>query len=204
VIWKLKSIEKYCIFLESMMNFRKHLVVGLLSLGAIMAGALPSMARPATIDSAYFGVNVRSEPSLQAPTIDGLPDATPVEVLRIVNLEGGGEGHGAWYYLRSTGGLKTEGWVDGGHVRFGSSSQTYGTLKGGVNEVINVRSAPALVGEILHTGSGGDLVTVGASQRGDGGSRWYYVTYPNQAAGWVRSDLIDVWPQGCIITCPAN
>jgi hypothetical protein len=56
-----------------MMNFRNHLIVGLLSLGVVMAGALPSMARPATID---IEANVRSAPSLGASRIDGLPDGT--------------------------------------------------------------------------------------------------------------------------------
>jgi Bacterial SH3 domain/GW (Gly-Tryp) dipeptide domain len=182
-----------------MMDFRNHFVVGLLSLGAVMASALPSIARPATID---IEANVRSAPSLGADRIDGVPVGTPVEVLRIVD-----DTHrykSFWYYIRSTGNLQTEGWVDGGLVRFGSSIETYGVLLGSMKEVINIRSQPSLVSEIVHTGVGSDLVTVGESQLGDGGYRWYYVTYPNQAAGWVRSDLIDIWPQGCIITCPAN
>jgi hypothetical protein len=187
------------LFLELMMNFHKYSVVGLLSLGAVMAGALPSMARPATID---IEANVRSAPSLSASRIDGLPIGTPVEVLKIID-----DTHrykNLWYYIRSTGDLQAEGWVDSRLVRFGPSSQTYGALIGSVKAVINIRSAPSLVGEVLHTGTGGDLVALGASQRGDGGSRWHYITYPNQASGWVRSDLIEIWPQGCIVTCPAN
>jgi hypothetical protein len=174
-----------------MMNFRNYLVVGLLSLGAVMAGALPGIARPATTDSE---VNVRSAPSLGASRIDGLPDGTPVEVLKIVSTDHHDPHPGrVWYYIRDTGDLQTTGWVDSSHVRFEASNQQYGTLLGSVKEVINIRSAPSLVGNILHTGVGGDLVTVGASQLGDGGDRWYYVTYPNKAWGWVRSDLISIW-----------
>jgi Bacterial SH3 domain len=196
-------------FLESLMILRKSLVVGLLSVSALVVTALPGMARPATIASAHFGVNLRSGPSLQDTILDALPDQTPLEVLRIVNLEGGGEGRGDWYYVRSGGDLKTEGWVNGGHVSFLPSHQIYGTLTGEPGDVINLRSAPSTQSEVLHTGVLGDLVTVGKSKfvplgndYGRTGYRWHYVTYPSGAAGWVRGDLIAVWPKGCIITCP--
>ncbi len=186
------------------MIFRKTWVIGLLSVSALMVSALPGMARPGTIESAYFGVNLRSGPSLQDTVLDALPDKTPIAVLRIVNSEGQN-----WYYVRSRGNLKTEGWIDGGYVSFLPSEQIYGTLAGEPGDVINIRSTPSTQSEVLHTGALGDLVTVGRSQfvplgnsYGRTGYRWHYVTYPSGAAGWVRGDLINVWPKGCIITCP--
>jgi Bacterial SH3 domain len=183
-------------FLESLMIVRKSLVVGLLSVTALMVAALPGMARPGTID---IEANVRADASLQAEVLDGLPVGTSVEVLKIVTEPTRGD---YWYYLRSTGRLKTQGWVRSNLVRLKPSNESYGTLAGESGDVINIRSAPSTQGEVLHTGVLGDLVTVGRSKNSDGGYRWHYVTYPNGAAGWVRGDLINVWPKGCIITCP--
>jgi hypothetical protein len=193
-------------FLESLMIFRKSLVVGLLSVTALVVGALPGMARPATID---IEANVRADASLQADVLDGLPVETNVEVLKIVTEPTRGD---YWYYLRSTGRLKTQGWVRSNLVRFKPDNQSYGTLAGEPGDVINIRSAPSTQSEVLHTGVLGDLVTVGRSKfvhLGNdrarlAGYHWHYVTYPSGAAGWVRGDLISVWPKGCIITCPEN
>jgi uncharacterized protein YgiM (DUF1202 family) len=192
-------------FLESLMILRKSLVVGLLSVTALMVAALPGMARPGTID---IEANVRSDASFQADVLDGLPVGTNVEVLKVVTDPERGE---YWYYLRSTGNLKTQGWVRSDLVRFKSNSQTYGTLAGEAGDVINIRSKPSTQGKVLHTGVLGDLVTVGESTslplsdpRGRMNYHWHYVTYPSGAAGWVRSDLIDLWPKGCIIACPDN
>jgi uncharacterized protein YgiM (DUF1202 family) len=190
-------------FLESLMILRKSLVVGLLSVTALMVAALPAVARPAAIDSP---ANVRSGPSIETAILDGLPEGTPLEVLKIVK---DAERDHYWYYVRSTGNLRTEGWVTAALVRFDASSQTYGTLAGEPGDTINLRSAPSTQSEVLHTGVLGDLVTVGQSKfvplgkdYGRTGYRWHYVTYPSGAAGWVRGDLINVWPKGCIITCP--
>ena len=190
------------LFGKVMMMFRQKVlaVAGCLGIGAMLMGALPVMARPGTIDSIYFGVNLRSGPSLQASILDALPDGTPVEVLKIMHPEE----KTYWYYIRSSGSLRTEGWVYGGYVRFDSTNQIYGTLAGDQNDVINLRSSPGLQGEVLHTGVMGDLVTVGRSARDQQGYRWYYITYPNQSAGWVREDLLSIWPKGCIVTCPAH
>jgi Bacterial SH3 domain/GW (Gly-Tryp) dipeptide domain len=189
-------------FLESLMIVRKSLVVGLLSVTALMVAALPGMARPATIN---IEVNLRSGPSIKTTRIDGLPAGTNVEVLKIVNAN---DGEYNWYYVRSTGKLRTEGWVTNSAVNFNRSSQQYGTLAGGPDDRINIRSARNTRSEVLHTGVLGDLVTVDESRStvGDGYSRtgtsWHHVTYPSGAAGWVRGDLINIWPKGCIITCP--
>jgi hypothetical protein len=190
-------------FLESLMILRKSLVVGWLSVTALIVVALPGMARPGTID---IEANVRADASLQADVLDGLPVGTTVEVLKIVTEPTRGD---YWYYLRSTGRLKTQGWVRSNLVRFKPDNQSYGTLAGEPGDVINIRSAPSTQSDVLHTGVLGDLVTVGESTsfplsdpRGRMNYRWHYVTYPSGAAGWVRSDLISIWPNGCIITCP--
>jgi hypothetical protein len=65
-----------------------------------------------------------------------------------------------------------------------------------------VRSAPALKSKVKHYGLGGDLVTVEDSRKDTSGYFWYRVKFPSNAVGWVREDLISVWPKGCIITCP--
>ncbi|MEB3292478.1 MAG: SH3 domain-containing protein [Synechococcales bacterium] len=193
------------------MMVRQIAIAALLSLGTMVMGALPSMARPGTIDAPDFGVNLRLRPSSQAPVIDALPDRTPIEILRIVNNPEPQESGVDWYYVRSTGRLKTEGWIRSGYLRFQPSNQIYGTLAGEPNDVINIRSTPSTQARVLHTGLVGDLVLVGQSKfvpLGNGygrtGYQWHYITYPNGAAGWVRGDLISVWPRGCIITCPEH
>jgi uncharacterized protein YgiM (DUF1202 family) len=180
------------------MLFRKTIVTGLLSFAALAINALPSMARPAMIDpDQRAGVNVRSEPSVDSTALDGLPAGAPIEVLNIISNRTN------WYYVRSSGRFATEGWVAGELIRFKPSSSTYGTLTGDPGDNINIRSAPSTTSSILHTGVMGDLVSVGRSALVSG-YRWYVVVYPNGSSGWVRADLISVWPKGCIITCPDN
>ena len=181
------------------MIFRNYVVVGLLSIGAVIASALPGMTRPATID---IEANLRSEPSMNSSRIDGLPVGTSIEVLKIVNSKDRYRGY--WYYVRTNERSSTEGWVSSSLVRFNVSNQNYGTLAGDADDVINLRSAPHRNSDVLHTGTKGDLVMVGQSKRSADGYPWYYVTFSNQSSGWVRGDLISVWPKGCIITCPAN
>ncbi len=171
------------------MIFSKRLTVGLLSMGAVVMSALPSLARPATIT---IEANVRSGASLQASILDGLPVGTNVEVLNVA-FEPTRRDY--WYYLRSYGNLKTEGWVRSNLVQFQASDQTYGTLMGEPDDVINIRSAPTTRSEVVHTGIKGDLVAVGEYRKRSEALGWYYVTFPNQSSGWVRSDLISVWPK---------
>jgi SH3-like domain-containing protein len=180
------------------MNLSKTLTVGLLTLGTITLSALPSFARPATID---YEANIRVAPSMYSDRVDGLPSGTPLEVLRILpDTDSNTQSY--WYYVRSTGQLRTEGWVTSSLVRFQPSNQQYGTLTGDAGDVINIRSGPTTQSRVLHTGVRGDLVRVGRS-RYDGADLWHSVTFANGSAGWVREDLINVWPKGCVITCPA-
>ena len=181
------------------MIFRNYVIVSLLSIGAVISSAMPGMTRPATID---IEANLRSGPSMNSSRIDGLPVGTSIEVLKIVNSQERYRGY--WYYVKTNGRFQTEGWVSDSLVRFNSSNQTYGTLAGDDDDVINLRSSPRRSSEVLHTGTKGDLVVVGKSKRSEDGYPWYYVIFPNQASGWVRGDLISVWPKGCIITCPVN
>lgn len=184
------------------MKFPKLLMVGLLSLGTIVMSALPSMARPGSI---YSAANLRAEPSVNSQRIDGLPEGTPLEALKVSMAPG--SSRPAWYYIRSTGNLRTEGWVSAALITFESSNQTYGHLLGDPGDVINIRSAPNLQSKVIHTGLMGDLVEVGESKfvpegtsepgryyKGRTGYYWYKITYTNGASGWVRGDLINVWP----------
>ncbi len=178
------------------MIFRKTIVTGLLSLAALGLQSLPSMARPAVVDPAQrAGINVRSGPSMNSSITDGLAAGTPIEVLNI--------SPDRWYFVRSNGRFPIEGWVASELVRFNPSGSIYGTLTGEPGDTINIRSAPSTASSILHTGVMGDLVSVGRSALVNG-DRWHVVVYPNGSTGWVRADLISIWPKGCIITCPDN
>jgi uncharacterized protein YgiM (DUF1202 family) len=178
------------------MKFPKLLTIGLLSLSAIAVSALPTMARPGSI---YSGANLRAQPSVESQRIDSLPEGTPLEILQVIPARNSNAR--TWYYIRSTGNLRSEGWVSANLITVEPSDEIYGNLTGTAGDVINIRSAPNLESRVIHTGVRGDLVQVGESYL-QAGYRWYNVTYPNGASGWVRGDLINVWPQGCIITCP--
>jgi uncharacterized protein YgiM (DUF1202 family) len=185
------------------MKTQKIILTGLLTITTLLTSVLPSFARPATIK---IEANVRAGASLHSSVLDGLPVGIDVEVLRVVYEPKRGD---YWYYLRSTGQLKTQGWVRSNLVSFFSSKQVYGTLLGEPNDVINIRSGPSLDYSVKHMGVMGDLVQVNRSEFiANHGSRagynWHNITYPNGATGWVRGDLINVWLKGCIVTCPEN
>jgi uncharacterized protein YgiM (DUF1202 family) len=171
------------------------MAIGLATLGTIVASSLPAIARPATLstEDANGQVNLRSGTSLKSSVLEVLNNGGSVEVLNIIQLKGD-----YWYYVRSS----VEGWVKGDLVRFKSSDQRFATLKGNRDEQVNVRSGPTTTSRANHYGLTGDLVSVGRSIKGDAGYYWYYVTFPNQSSGWVRGDLLAIWPKGCIITCP--
>jgi uncharacterized protein YgiM (DUF1202 family) len=178
--------------------FQKLVASGFV-LGTLLATSLPSLARSATLSTqdANGRVNLRAAASVKARVLAELKQGGTVEVLNIFK---GSDGT-YWYYVQSAP-EGTAGWVRGDFVRFKQSKQQYGTLQGERDDKINVRSAPSRKGNILHYGLVGDLVVVERSMPGDEGYRWHYVTFPNQAAGWVREDLLSLWPKGCIITCP--
>jgi SH3-like domain-containing protein len=175
------------------------IAIGLATLGTIVTSSLPAIARPATLttEDANGRVNVRSAASVKSSVLETLKTGGGIEVLNIVQVKGD-----YWYYVRSDIEGTAEGWVNSNFVRFKSSDQRFATLKGSRDERINVRSGPTTNSRATHYGLSGDLVSVGRLVRGDEGERWYYVTFPNQSSGWVRSDLLSIWPKGCIITCP--
>jgi Bacterial SH3 domain len=179
----------------------QSLLIGLLSLGAVVSSSLPGLAQPGTIS---IEASVRAEASLQAQVLDGLPVGTPVEVLRVVYEPSRGD---HWYYLTSKGSLKTRGWVRSDLINLRSDGKTYGVLgepTQQLDDVVNLRSGPGLRHQIAHTGIMGDLVEMGGvSRRDHAGYRWNYITYPNGSWGWVREDLIQKWPKYkmCLVNC---
>jgi Bacterial SH3 domain/GW (Gly-Tryp) dipeptide domain len=179
------------------MSLVNSLAAGLLSIGTLMAGILPVMARPATLTT---DSNLRTDASLTASVLSVLPPNCDVEVL---NITIGSDGN-YWYYVRPEIKGKPNGWIRSNLISFKPSNKSYGTLVGSRGAQINVRLSPSLNGKIQHYGLSGDLVTVEDSYRESGNYRWYRVKFPSNAIGWVREDLISVWPKGCIITCPEN
>ncbi|BAZ13483.1 hypothetical protein NIES4071_53220 [Calothrix sp. NIES-4071] len=179
------------------MGLVTKLAACILSFGTLMTGALPVMARPATLTT---DSNLRTDASLTASILEVLPPGSNVEVL---NITAGSDGN-YWYYVRPEVEGTPDGWIRSNLVSFKPSSKSYATLVGSLGDKINVRSSPSLNSKILHYGLSGDLVTVEDSYKESGNYRWYRVKFPSNATGWVRQDLISVWPKGCIITCPEH
>ncbi|MBD2337551.1 SH3 domain-containing protein [Calothrix sp. FACHB-156] len=179
------------------MSLIKKLTVGLLTVGALMNTVLPAMARPATLTT---DSNLRTSASLTASVEEVLPLGSNVEVL---NITFGDDGD-YWYYVQPTVEGTANGWIRGDLVKFQPSKKRYATIAGERGYKINVRSSHNLNSKVLHSALSGDLVTVEDSYQNAGEYRWYRVKFPNNASGWVREDLLSIWPQGCIITCPAH
>ncbi|MGG6262958.1 SH3 domain-containing protein [Leptolyngbya sp. AN03gr2] len=154
------------------------------SLGALLLSVLPAMARPATV---VTNANLRSSASSTAPVIDSVGRNGTVEVLNAALDDRGW----TWYYVQSEIEGTENGWLRYDMVRFNPTDRTYAMLKGDRDSQINVRSAPTTTSRILHYGIGGDIVEIddGRTQR-EGSYSWYWVTFPNQASGWVRGDLL--------------
>lgn len=173
--------------------FRRCSIVSILSLFVLLPLSQPGMARPASTDK---DANIRSSASLQSKVLSVLPPKSEVEVLNLF-LAKDSE---LWYYVNPKQKGAARGWIRSDLIRFKPSNQIFGTLTGARDERINIRTTPQ--GKILHYGLPGDLVTVGKSAKGKLSHRWYRVTFPSNASGWVREDLLSLWPKGCIITCP--
>ncbi|WP_256973168.1 SH3 domain-containing protein [Nostoc sp. T09] len=173
------------------------LTAGLLTFATLMAGVLPAMARPATLTSRS---NLRTGASLTATVEEILPSGSNVEVL---NITGGDDGD-YWYFVQPTVEGTASGWIRSDLVSFKPSNKRYATIAGNRGYKINVRFSPNLRSKVLYNALSGDLVTVEDSYQQAGQYRWYRIKFPNNVTGWVREDLLSIWPQGCIITCPAN
>ncbi|BAZ50160.1 hypothetical protein NIES4103_27740 [Nostoc sp. NIES-4103] len=179
------------------MHLMTRLTAGLLTFGTLMTGVLPAIARPATLTSRS---NLRTGAYLTAPVEEILPSGSYVEVL---NITVGNDGN-YWYYVQPNLEGTLSGWVRSDLVRFKPSNKRYATIAGNRGYKINVRSSPSLKSEVLHNALSGDLVTVENSYKQVGQYGWYCIKFPNNVTGWVREDLLSIWPQGCIITCPVN
>lgn len=179
------------------MRLMTKLTAGLLTFTTLMTGVLPAMARPATLTSRS---NLRTSASLTASVEEILSLGSNVEVL---NITVGDDGD-YWYYVEPSVEGTLSGWIRSDLVSFQPSKKRYATIVGERGYKINVRSSPNLKSKVLYNGLSGDLVTVEDSYQQAGQYRWYRIKFPNNVTGWVREDLLSVWPQGCIITCPAN
>jgi len=177
------------------MGLRTNLTAGLLIFTTLMTGILPAMGRPATVTSRS---NLRTGASLTASVEEILPIDSNVEVL---NITVGDDGN-YWYYVQPQVEGTLSGWIRGDLVRFKPSNKRYATIAGSQGSKINVRSSPNLKSKVVHNGLSGDLVTVEDSYKQAGQYSWYRIKFPNNVTGWVREDLLSLWPQGCIITCP--
>lgn len=179
------------------MSLMTKLTAGLLTFATLMAGILPAMARPATLTSRS---NLRTSASLTASVEEILPLDSNVEVL---NITVGDDGD-YWYFVQPKVEGTASGWIRSDLVSFKSSKKRYATIAGERGYKINVRSSPNLKSKVLHNALSGDLVTVEDSYQQAGQYRWYRIKFPNNVTGWVREDLLSIWPQGCIITCPVH
>lgn len=179
------------------MSLTTKLTAVLLTFGTLTTGVLPVMARPATLASRS---NLRTGASLTAPVEEILPSGSNVEVM---NITLGNDGN-YWYYVQPEVEGTLSGWVRGDLVSFKLSNKRYATIAGKQGYKINVRSSPNLRSKVLYNALSGDLVTVEASYKEEGQYRWYRIKFPSNVIGWVREDLLSIWPQGCIITCPEH
>ncbi|AFZ04161.1 SH3 domain-containing protein [Calothrix sp. PCC 6303] len=179
------------------MSLRTKATAGLLALGTLMTGILPAIARPATVTTTS---NLRTDASLRAPVEQILPPSSNIEVL---NIRVGNDGN-YWYYVQPKVKGILSGWIRSDLVSFNPSNKRYATLAGSRGSKINVRAAATLNSKAIHYGLVGDLVTVEDSYKAPGQFRWYRVRFPSNASGWVRGDLLSIWQQGCIITCPEH
>jgi Bacterial SH3 domain len=160
----------------------KSTLIGLFSLGAMLISSLPAMARPATTNT---DANIRSSASVNSRALQVLAPGSSIEAL---NMAIGADGY-TWIYIRFG---SQEGWVRSDLVSYAPTNLLYGLLRGDRDDRINIRASASTSSDILHYGLAGDIVSVGNSTQGEDGSRWYWVTFPNQAAGWVRSDLLSI------------
>jgi uncharacterized protein YgiM (DUF1202 family) len=158
-------------------------LLSLISFSTLLMTSLPAMARPGIITT---HANVRSGASLNALVREVLAPTGTVEVLNIAQGEDGWN----WYYVRSEIEGTEEGWVRSDLINFKPGNRRYAVLRGDQENRINVRSAPSISSNIAHYGIGGDVIEIDDRRMTrEGNYFWYWVTFPNQASGWVRGDL---------------
>ncbi len=177
------------------MSLITKLTAGLLAIGTLMTGVLPAIALPATVTTRS---NLRTSASLTATVQEILPSGSNVEV---VNITTGDDGK-YWYYVQPTVEGTQSGWVRSDLVSLNPGRKRYATIGGKRGYKINVRSSPNLSSRVFYNAALGDVVTIEDSYQKVGQYRWYRIKFPNYVTGWVREDLLSIWPKGCIITCP--
>jgi uncharacterized protein YgiM (DUF1202 family) len=144
--------------------------------------------------------NLRSTPSLKANVLEVLPSGGYVEVLNITTSDTGNY----WFYVQPKVEGTPSGWVSSDLVRFQLENKRYATIAGSRGYRANVRSSPNLGSKLLYNALSGDLVTIIGSDKGAGLNRWYCIKFPSGLTGWVRGDLLSIWQEGCVITCPVH
>lgn len=177
------------------MDLMTKLTAALLTFGTLMTGVLPAIALPGTVTSRS---NLRTDASLTASVEEILTSGSNVEVL---NITVGNDGNN-WYYVQPEVEGTLSGWVRSDLVSLKLDKKRYATIVGDRGDKINVRSSPNLKSKVLYNALSGDLVTIENSYKQGGQYRWYCIKFPNNVIGWVREDLLSIWPQGCIISCP--
>lgn len=185
-----------------MQAWMRILGCALMSAGVVLGGVLPALALPAALktEDADGRVNIRSKPSTQSMALEELLTGSEVEVLNLVQ----GQDGAYWYYVRSPVEGTAEGWIRADFARLKLGDRRYGMLRGEGLEQVNVRSGLSTQSSVVHRGLAGDVVAVQRDRMGEDGYRWYSVEFPSGLQGWVREDVISVWPKGCVITCPSQ
>jgi uncharacterized protein YgiM (DUF1202 family) len=177
------------------MALMTKVTAGLLTFATLTSGVLPATALPATMTTRS---NLRTGASLTAQVEEILPSGSTVEVL---NITVGDDGK-YWYYVQPNLEGTLSGWVRNDLVSMKLGNKRYGTITGKRGYKVNVRSSPNLTGKVVRNAASGDLVTIEDSYQEVGQYRWYRIRFPGNVTGWVREDLLSIWPKGCIITCP--
>ncbi|MDX2228966.1 MAG: SH3 domain-containing protein [Leptolyngbyaceae cyanobacterium bins.349] len=167
---------------------------------AVLAIALPTFARPATLIAQESGsrINVRSAPTTKAASPHYGLAGDRVEVMSSLV----GRDDYSWNYVKFSSGAT--GWVRGDFIRYNQGSQKYALLLGKdgrspsetSRQRINVRSAPSTNAASPHFGLEGDIVQVLTQTTGKDGKIWRYVKFPAGAEGWIRGDLVQVMEEG--------
>lgn len=179
------------------MGFLKKLTVAALTVGVSVVSALPTMAVPGTLRTAG---NLRTAPSLQAKVLEVLPSGGYVEVTNITVSSQGNY----WYYIQPKVEGTPSGWMSSDLIELQLGNKRYATIAGDRGNRVNVRSTPNMQSRIVYNGFFGDVVTIEGSNNAAGLNPWYRIRFSSGVGGWVRGDLLSIWPKGCVITCPLN
>lgn len=168
-------------------------LTALLFAAALFIAAAPAYARPAKLQTADAQglINLRSAPTLQSNVITQLPADSVVNVLRHVPIAT--EGY-VWNYVKISNGQM--GWIRYNLINYIASRARYGSIfTQDKDAYVNVRSGPSTAGSIVGKGQQGDVLQIVNTLPGDHGYKWHYVKFSaGKTPGWVREDLVNLWP----------